>query len=124
MSRWIDADKLMEKQFFSLDDDGFGMMVVSVTDIISAPTVEHPLATDNNVLSKWIPTAECLPDKATDYICRCIIDGDNSYPFYMILRYYLLDANPHFQHEQYQGMTVTHWMPMPEPPREDSDDQN
>lgn len=41
MARPIDADKLLEKQFFSLDDDGFGMMVVSVTDIISAPTVER-----------------------------------------------------------------------------------
>ena len=41
MSRPIDADKLLEKQFFSLDDDDFGMMVVSVTDIISAPTVER-----------------------------------------------------------------------------------
>lgn len=40
MPRPIDADKLLEKQFFSLDDDGYGMMVVSVTDIISAPTVE------------------------------------------------------------------------------------
>ena len=40
MGRLIDADKLLEKQFFSLDDDGFGMMVVSVTDIISAPTVD------------------------------------------------------------------------------------
>ena len=41
MPRLIDADKLLEKQFFSLDDDGYGMMVVSVTDIISAPTVER-----------------------------------------------------------------------------------
>lgn len=40
MARFADIDKLLEKQFFSLDDDGFGMMVVSVTDIISAPTVE------------------------------------------------------------------------------------
>lgn len=41
MARYADIDKLLKKQFFSLDDDGFGMMVVSVTDIISAPTVER-----------------------------------------------------------------------------------
>lgn len=48
MARLADIDKLLEKQFFSLDDDGFGMMVVSVTDIISAPTVERKKG-------RWIP---------------------------------------------------------------------
>ena len=40
MGKLVDVDDLLKKQFFSLDDDGFGMMVVSVTDIISAPAVK------------------------------------------------------------------------------------
>ena len=59
MARNIDADKLLEKQFFSLDDDGYGMMVVSVTDIISAPTVEGKKG-------RWIavPSSDMMTGKA------------------------------------------------------------
>lgn len=67
---------------------------------------------------KWIPVTERLPQKATDYLCRCVVNDDNTYPFYMVLRYILFDENPHFQHETKGGMKVTHWMPLPEPPKE------
>ena len=61
MARLADIDKLLEKQFFSLDDDGFGMMVVSVTDIISAPTVEQKKGrwiTHNKGENNWCECSE------------------------------------------------------------------
>ena len=79
--------------------------------------LEAKVATDNNVGSKWIPVTERLPEKAADYLCRCIVNNYDNMPFYMVLRYILVDTNPHFQHETKGGMKVTHWMPLPEPPK-------
>lgn len=60
---------------------------------------------------------EGLPTKQREYLCRCNIAGHDELPFYMVLRYYLVDENPHFQHETKDGVHVTHWMPIPEPPK-------
>ena len=61
----------------------------------------------------WINVKDALPTKGDDYLCRCCIDGHTDYPFYMVLRYFLVDKNPHFQHECEHGLNVTHWMPIP-----------
>jgi hypothetical protein len=69
MARNIDADKLLEKQFFSLDDDGYGMMVVSVTDIISAPTMEGKKG-------EWRKTYTCSGEWLWGYECsQCKADN-------------------------------------------------
>lgn len=74
---------------------------------------------DNGVtIQKWIPVTERLPEKAADYLCRCTVNDFDDMPFYMVLRYIVYDKNPHFQHETKGGMKVTHWMPLPEPPKE------
>ncbi len=67
----------------------------------------------------WIPVSERLPEKCKEYLCLCNIDGHTDFPFYMVLRYYLVDKKPHFQHECAHGLNVTHWMPLPEPPKGD-----
>ena len=67
---------------------------------------------------RWIPVTERLPEKAADYICRCTVNDFDDMPFYMVLRYIVYDKNPHFQHETKGGMKVTHWMLLPEPPKE------
>ena len=66
---------------------------------------------------KWIPVTERLPEKQRKYLCFCNIDGHTEYPFHMILDYYIADEKPHFQHECEHGLRVTHWMPLPEPPK-------
>lgn len=68
---------------------------------------------------RWIPVTERLPEKAAEYLCRCCIGEADWYPIHMVLRYYLVDENPHFQHECEHGLRVTHWMPLPEPPKEE-----
>lgn len=74
---------------------------------------------DTNVgnKSEWISVKERLPENARVYLCRCVIDGNTDYPFFMVLHYILIDENPHFQHECDHGLKVTHWMPIPEPPK-------
>ena len=69
-------------------------------------------------MAEWISVKERLPEKGSDYLCRCIIRDNTEYPFFMVLRYILIDKNPHFQHECNDGLRVTHWIPIPEPPKE------
>ena len=58
---------------------------------------------------------EGYPTKAKEYLCRCVIGEYDDFPFYMVLRYHLVDKNPHFQHETEYGLRVTHWMPFVDP---------
>lgn len=67
--------------------------------------------------TQWIPVTDRYPGKGKEYLCRCICNGCEDLPFYMVLGYVIYDKNPHFQHEQTGGMSVTHWMPLPEPPQ-------
>lgn len=66
---------------------------------------------------EWVSVKDRLPEKAIDYLCRCVIKDNFDYPFFMVLRYILVDKNPHFQHECDDGLKVTHWIVIPEPPK-------
>ena len=68
-------------------------------------------------MTEWISVSDKLPERGIDYLCRCIIKDNTDYPFFMVLRYIMIDVNPHFQHECDDGLRVTHWMPIPELPR-------
>ena len=75
-------------------------------------------ATDNNVGDKWIPVTERLPGKMEQCVCRYVFGENTDYPFFQVLWYFANLENPHFQNEGSMGLTVTHWMPLPEPPKE------
>lgn len=84
--------------------DGLGCGNFNFTgDEISIMFAEHLYNENYRKQSKWISVEERLPERAEDYICRCIIKDNFDYPFYMILRYILIDENPHFQHECENG---------------------
>lgn len=83
----------------------------------------------------WISVKDKLPEvknNRTEFLCRCILDGDNKEEcaYYLVLKWYIYDVedgmvcvNPHFQDDGYNGMSVTHWMPLPEPPKGDKNDR-
>ena len=66
-------------------------------------------ATDNHVGGKWIPVTERLPEKNTAVIAAT----DNGIVFQCLYAYDGWDL--------WEGneVNVTHWMPLPEPPKED-----
>ena len=74
-------------------------------------------ATDNNVGDKWISVKDRLPDQMGKYLCRYVFGNEEEYPFEQVLWYYTAVEKPHFQHEGSMGMRVTHWMPLPQPPK-------
>ena len=76
-------------------------------------------ATDNNVGGKWIPVTERLPDNDGEYLVRFdnkAITNTEYESKYGSFGYWLAimwdeDA------DWYPYTNVTHWMPLPEPPK-------
>ena len=63
---------------------------------------------------KWIPVTEKLPKRRKWVLCRCVAN------IYEVLKY----ENAEWYHDPahvYMFDFVTHWMPLPEPPKEEDD---
>lgn len=69
---------------------------------------------------RWIPVAERLPEKQGKFICTYKFNSNSEMQFVGVLEYYASCQYPHWQHES-AGVIVTHWMPMPEPPKESAE---
>ena len=66
---------------------------------------------------KWIPVSERLPGEYGKYLCRYVFDENAEYHYMGVMSYYTLTEKPRFQGEGSCGMRVTHWMPLPQPPK-------
>ena len=85
--------------------------------------IANGVTLDNQVSSsKWIPVSERLPGKhGKPYVCLLTFPHGGQFPY--ILNWYEYGDNGyvngrHFQDEGLDGMKVTHWMPLPQPPKE------
>lgn len=77
------------------------------------------LAPDDVAAQRWIPVSERKPEKNGRYLCRYVFNDYYDMPFEQVISYFATDKKPHFQNEgEDLGMKVTHWMPLPEPPKE------
>ncbi len=67
---------------------------------------------------RWIPVTDVLPEEDCHVLAYYGFnhDGYLGMMFMQVLDYYARDPRPHFQHEGINGMTVTHWMPLPQTP--------
>jgi hypothetical protein len=80
-------------------------------------------AEDNNVPSKWIPVTERLPDnKEHDWVLAQVVE-DNGFMHIPKVMEYRQQRNDWYEEtygwlsEHNGAFTVTHWMPLPEPPK-------
>lgn len=72
----------------------------------------------DNYISEWISVDDRLPENEKNVLCYYGFDrgdGDLGMMFIGVLCYFCFDSRPHWQHEG-NGLKVTHWMPLPEPP--------
>ena len=70
----------------------------------------------------WISVTERLPENQGPFLARYgfgDVSKETGQFFYGVLYYFYADADPHWQHES-AGIEVTHWMPLPEPPKEET----
>lgn len=68
-------------------------------------------ATDNHVGGKWIPVTERLPKNGEVVLCNTIY-------FVEVLQWAERVETWCGQYQGYHKSHVTHWMPLPEPPKE------
>ena len=85
-------------------------------------------ATDNNVGHKWIPVTERLPElfESCFVVVKLKYDWEEDYEYGVDSGYYLgengyIDGFNTFNdwNEGQEHLHVTHWMPLPEAPKED-----
>ncbi len=102
------------------------IMVGSRLDINSATAFAETLYQRGyRKQGEWISVDERLPERQCELLAYYHFDNENDSKgearfsdrsFVSVLTYFKHDAKPHFQHES-TGLRVTHWMPLPEPPR-------
>ena len=98
----------------------------AIAGIMSEPTDCHypywyakkingiPAAPVHEIMkSAWVPVSEKLPEPFVDVLTLC---GNG----HMIVN--LVDNDGRFLYSELSGC-VTHWMPLPEPPKEEADGQ-
>ena len=119
--RLIDADALIEdvKTLWDYETvDGITSSTVLkqiVTDIQNAPTIPSP---------RWVRCEDELPKSVANKVL-VFCDSEDRYPYVGFGHYekydgketwYNLENGKPFTEWEY---TVTHWMPLPEPPKDD-----
>ncbi len=99
----------------------FGYDDITDTEYVKCEETAKKMIANGVTVQQWIPASE-PPQRGGEYLCRCIVNDMDDMPFYMVLRYYIIDKHPHFQHETKGGMKVTHWrsfdrLELPQPPK-------
>ena len=82
--------------------------------------VADHLISNGVTVQEWIPVEERLPERNGPVLTSYgFSEGGeiSDMRFFSVMRYYAVDPKPHFHHEGYRGLTVTHWMPLPQPPK-------
>lgn len=73
-------------------------------------------------MSEWISVEERLPSDERSVLAYYGFGFDgvpaSDMRFMGTLSYFCFDPEPHWQHAGH-GVVVTHWMPLPEPPKEE-----
>lgn len=88
--------------------------------VFSAHIADHliengvTLATDINDGCKWIPVSEWLPSHEDDVLV-CFSDGYVCGAYYDVITEEWIHEDGTPVNDRY---TITHWMPLPEPPKE------
>ena len=71
---------------------------------------------------QWISVTDRLPKDEKPVLAYYGFCNDGDYGFGMMfvgtISYFAFDPHPHWQHSS-AGLVVTHWMPLPEPPKEE-----
>ena len=121
-------DLVKRLRAYSAEHQKHGGITAKAADAIEelCKAQEQWIAQERNALlrsiPRWIPVTERMPEDNTEVLAYYgfVLDGEMSGCRFMgVVKYFTINANPHWQHEVL-GLTVTHWMPLPQPPTEGS----
>lgn len=85
--------------------------------IDEAPSIEAPTAQPE---TGWISVKDRLPEDERPVLTFMGYDEPQRIGFQQIQTYFCFDPNPHWQYSGLlrEGQSITHWMPLPKPPKE------
>lgn len=78
--------------------------------VLPCASIADHLLTNGVTIQKWIPVTERLPEEEGLYLVAVVNDHE---------RRYSKTAWYHGHRNWFLHQKVTHWMPMPEPPKEE-----
>lgn len=81
-----------------------------------AEIIADGLIANGVTVQEWVSVEDRLPEKHDRFICTYKFNSNSEMQFVGVLDYYASDDYPHWQHES-AGVIVTHWMPLPKPPK-------
>ena len=114
----IDAEKLKLaiRDDPEIDGQNFARMKMHIEEAAVAYKLS-PTDKDNNVPSKWIPVTERLPEGDKVVLCY---KANRGIRFGKLLDATYADGVQAFMdRDRAFAFGVTHWMPLPEPPKEE-----
>lgn len=116
----IDRDSLLEKIQFRIEPQGVvGATVRDMVEKTREIILDEPVVKDINVPS-WIPVTERLPDNTEKVLALSKSSFGSNYLSWLIR--YNPEKGAFYDYDSEWGdikiHNVTHWMPLPEPPKE------
>ena len=100
--------------------DAYDMAIAALREQDS--NANQHVSNTSNALGGWISVKERLPgDEKPVLVYYGFWRKENAgtaLRYTGTLSYFRFDPQPHWQHES-TGLIVTHWMPLPEPPKEE-----
>ena len=90
-----------------------------VTDVVEMIYVENDVLVDHLIangvtIQKWIPVTERLPDNEQRVLCFM---ENKDFGTFRVFQWSYIDWQWNDGNEWYDEKDVTHWMPLPEPPK-------
>lgn len=89
-------------------------------DEVEAEVLADHLAANGVTVQEWISVDDRLPEEG-EYVL-CVLKGFNYGGKIQVCKFVPADKfkdKPYFEHFRNGFPSVTHWMPLPEPPKED-----
>lgn len=117
----INYDTKREEIYFTHKWVGAYEMAIAALREQDSNANQH-VSNTSNALGGWISVKERLPgDEKPVLVYYGFWRKENAgtaLRYTGTLSYFRFDPQPHWQHES-TGLIVTHWMPLPEPPKEE-----
>lgn len=92
--------------------------LLNLQQLLEAAPVLNSAGDAGSTAMEWVSVKDRLPEQDEQCLC-CYRFRDEGMRFIGVLTYFAADNEPHWQHEKgVNGLRVTHWIPLPELPKE------
>lgn len=116
--KWMEEAIVDTKEFFDQCSPALQKELIEQKEVFELAISAIRAAPKHLDREAWVSVDDKLPQDEKEVLAYYGFnhgDGDLGMRFMGTLTYFAHDPEPHWQHKS-TGITVTHWMPLPEPP--------